>query len=132
MSPTTLFEKFTNTIKQNNTVEAQAIIEQGFDVNSQDQKGLTPLHYAAKEGSLKMVMFLVKNGAELDKKDNEWWTPLHVACHRDKLEVVQMLLDLGASKEQYTKEGVSPQDFLRHKYYLGPLLYERLEVKWDD
>ena len=45
---------------------------------------MTPLHYAARYGSLDQVNFLIANGANVNAQDSQEWTPLQHACYRSK------------------------------------------------
>jgi len=46
------------------------LINKSIDINAQDRKGKTALHYAGKYGYTKPVSFLLENGADLNIKDN--------------------------------------------------------------
>jgi len=56
------------------------LIENGSDVNAEDNTGMTPLHAAVKSADLKCSKILVKNGAMVSKKDRCGNTPLHFVC----------------------------------------------------
>ena len=51
-----------------------------LNVNSLDEKDLTPLHYAARYSNFKMLVVLHENGADLNKKGDDGMTPLHYAA----------------------------------------------------
>lgn len=44
------------------------IFSRGFDINAYNEKGSTPLHYAAESGNLAFFKFLLDRGANLDIK----------------------------------------------------------------
>lgn len=57
------------------------INEQRQDVNQIDSAGYTSLHYAARNGHLKICNILVQNGANIDAITRAGRaTPLHRAC----------------------------------------------------
>lgn len=57
---------------------------------------LNCLHWAADEGRLHAVHFLVREGMDLDKRCTEGRTPLILAAERGHTTVVKYLLDKGA------------------------------------
>jgi ankyrin repeat protein len=53
-----------------------------FDVNIQDIKQATPLHFATIYREIKNVELLIKYGADLNAQDFQGQTPLHIAVVR--------------------------------------------------
>ena len=49
-----------------------------------DNQKWTPLHYAASEGNLEMVKYLVEMKAKTNVKNNLGHTPRHTALHTRK------------------------------------------------
>jgi CHAT domain-containing protein/ankyrin repeat protein len=47
------------------------LLKQGLDINSRNQLGQTPLHYATMQDRVTIVVKLLSNGAKLDIEDNE-------------------------------------------------------------
>jgi len=56
------------------------------------QKGFTPLHIAAKYGSVPIAKILLSKGASPNAEGKNGLTPLHVATHYNSVEVAQLLL----------------------------------------
>lgn len=75
--------------KNNNIrkIEAMNLIIYSDDVEVQDKLGNTPLHYAAKSGSLTLCNFLCLKGARPKIVNNEGDTALHMAFYSGKMEV---------------------------------------------
>ncbi|MBM4028988.1 MAG: hypothetical protein FJ280_26860, partial [Planctomycetes bacterium] len=80
------------------------LILRGTDVNSRDEEGATPLHYAARAGDKKVAELLITHGAKIDAQDIEGETPLHDAAREHK-GVVQLLLTHGAAVSIADKRG---------------------------
>jgi hypothetical protein len=51
-------------IKAKELPQVQRLVEEGMDVNAMDANGATPLMWAAYQGDLEMVKWLVDNGAD--------------------------------------------------------------------
>lgn len=78
---------------------AQLLLEYGAQVNSQAGfYNTTPLHGAARNGSLELVKLLVSKGAKVNAVDKEFSMPLAEAVQADNLEIAKFLLEHGADK----------------------------------
>ena len=54
----------------------------GADIHAKDEKGITPLHYAAWSGNMSIVKYLTAKGADIHAKDEQGSiTPLHHAAY---------------------------------------------------
>ncbi|KAK6177454.1 hypothetical protein SNE40_015550 [Patella caerulea] len=70
-------------------------------INSRDENGLTPLHYAVREENLCALGTLLDLQAEshtnlINTQDKEGLTPLHYAVEKGNIEMVRELLHRGA------------------------------------
>ncbi|KAG7372327.1 ankyrin repeat domain protein [Nitzschia inconspicua] len=68
-----------------------------LNINSQDNVGMRPLHWAATEGSIPHTAIFLKHGADMEAKDNSGCTPLLIAAQYGQVEVVAYLLKKGAN-----------------------------------
>ena len=68
------------------------LIENGADVNTKDDNGWTPLHWAAFRGHEGVVKLLINNKASVDIKNNHAETPLHYAAYNGHEGVAELLL----------------------------------------
>jgi ankyrin repeat protein len=86
--------------KNKDTAMIQALLENGFDLEKENNEGQTPLSYAAANGHEGVVTLLLEKGAELETK-NEYigWTPLSYAAQNGHEAVVKLLLGKGAELE---------------------------------
>ncbi|KAJ1473746.1 ankyrin repeat-containing domain protein, partial [Baffinella frigidus] len=55
------------------------LLQQGSDVLAKDNRGATPLHFAAHAGSETSSIVLLEHGADASASDNTGMTPLHYA-----------------------------------------------------
>ncbi len=68
-----------------NTDLAEFLIENGADVNAQDNNGQTPLFYTARKiNNSQAAGLLIQNGAAINARDNRGNTPLIWATNRDE------------------------------------------------
>jgi len=78
----------------------------GVDFNMADrsEKGMTPLHYAAKFRSVKIVEVLIDGGADVRVGDDKGRTPLHYAAEVGNLDMVQYLVEHGPRNYEKVKD----------------------------
>ena len=76
------------------------------DANNQNRDDWTPMHFAAENGSLNVILAMVSRGAGIDPTDEFLRTPLMIAIENNKSAVARSLIELGAgieSKDIYGK-----------------------------
>lgn len=90
---------------------ARLMISRSVDPNYAEEitllgGGRTPLSYAAKQGSLEGVRFLIEEVTSgLDFRDAKGWTPLFYAASNGFLDAVKLLLSVGADPRVRDNEG---------------------------
>jgi ankyrin repeat protein len=99
-----LFWACTYIHSENRAALVTLLLERGFPANSMDNKGLTPLHWAAGSGCVECIPLLLAAGADVNARRNDGGTPLHTAA----LKTVDMLLDAGADTKSLDKLNRSP------------------------
>ena len=67
--------------------------------------GVTPLHWAAKNGSMEMVKILLESGADPNARDNKGCSVLICAASSGNLRMVKHLLSLDADADRADDEG---------------------------
>jgi ankyrin repeat protein len=83
---------------QVNAEAVRFLLENGIEVNRQDNNGDTPLHIAAiSTDSPSIIGLLVEYGADTEIKDCMGLTPLLFACIYDNFENVKELVKRGAN-----------------------------------
>ena len=97
----------------------KALINKGANVNAADNKGWTPLLFAAQEGYLKIVQALL-SAPEIDinARKPSVGTALMVAVDNGKDDVVKALIDYNANANIADKHGWTPLILAAKKGYL--------------
>jgi truncated hemoglobin YjbI/ankyrin repeat protein len=82
------------------------------DVESGPRRG-TPLHQAARHGSVSVAEALIDHGATIDARDGKGQTPLRRAVNCRRPEIVRLLVRRGADPTAADRQGVTPIDAAR-------------------
>ena len=113
----------------NQLVWAQKLIDKGADVN---QKGWTPLHYAATKGHIEMMRLLMEHHAYLDAESPNGTTPLMMAAHYGTPMATKLLLEEGADPRLKNRLGISALEFARKANKPESAQYiEAFEAAWN-
>jgi ankyrin repeat protein len=91
--------------------EVQWLLNMGHDVDVKNQRGSTPLHFAAKAGRTAIVRMLLDSGADIHLKGRDGRTALHRAAGDGHVAVAQVLLDFGADLLARDQDERTPEDF---------------------
>jgi len=75
---------------------------------ARDICGMTPLHWAIRNGNLEAVRVLINFGADPNSKDLDGKTPLHTAAWRNIVGCVNALLETGANANAKNYFGMPP------------------------
>lgn len=94
--------------KKENYAIVEILINNGANINYQNNNGLTALHAACQNNHANIVSLLINNGAIYDVQDNEGNTPLHIACKNKSLACAKILIMQNYSCTILNKEGISP------------------------
>ncbi|KAM0872595.1 hypothetical protein ACQ4PT_038615 [Festuca glaucescens] len=79
--------------------------ESGIDVNSVSKTGATPMSYAALEGNVQVMRYLLDRGGDHAMPDERGSTPLHHAALRGHCEAVRLLLSKGVPVDPVDHRG---------------------------
>jgi prolyl 4-hydroxylase len=86
-------------VQEGRVASLRSIIEEKKElIHAQDENGWTPLHEAARSGSVEAVKLLVENGADMNVKTRNGETALYIAEHTNTEEhpVIDLLEEMGA------------------------------------
>jgi ankyrin repeat protein len=96
--------QFLGDVSAGDLAAVEKFLDEGGNVNLQDEPGMTPLHHAAnddwKGSHLKMIELLIDRGANVNAIDDTHHTPLHLASSEG---AARLLIDAGADVNARTK-----------------------------
>lgn len=97
-------------VKSGDIKKIQQLIYKRYDVNAEDQDGMTPLLYAIESKNANIVNLLIQNGANVDNKNTHGHKPLFCAVVMDDpdIAIIQLLVKSGANVNVKDKDGVAP------------------------
>ncbi len=118
-------EQLEKALRSRDYARAERLVAWGADVNTKNEYGMMPLHYAAMYGSAGIARVLLNAKADVDAKDASGETPLHYVAingidvpgrgndveghgNAGHLEIAKMLLNAGANINARDEEGVIP------------------------
>lgn len=87
--------------KNNKAAISFLLMKQKADINRKASKGITPLHWAAKNGDQELITFLLANNANKEAVDENGKTPLfHAISHP---EIAKIFIENGANVNHCTQ-----------------------------
>mmetsp|Transcript_33191 Transcript_33191/g.83752 ORF Transcript_33191/g.83752 Transcript_33191/m.83752 type:complete len:182 (+) Transcript_33191:23-568(+) len=105
----------------------ERLVARGASVNQHDQYDRTPLHFAAFNGHLEAVRWLIDQKADVNVSGVvNGFTPLFAACENNDLEVAKLLVEAGADTNTKSRDGRTPiQHALHHnRTYVADYLHQ--------
>ncbi|XP_044758829.1 ankyrin-1-like [Coccinella septempunctata] len=117
---------------------SRILLENGADVNIQDDDGETPIFTALNgNDSIEQINILLQYGADLKAQDNMGRTPLHMLCASEvgiRLDILKLLLESGADPratdavgrtplESYTRNDITYRD-VKHSVVVTDMLMD--------
>ncbi len=102
------------------------MVERQVEIN---KTGWTPLHYAATNGHLEIVRYLLDQSAYVDAESPNGTTPLMMATRGGHIETVKLLLDEGADLRIRNQQGMTAIDFADR--YNQPEIAQGLRSRWQ-
>lgn len=91
----------------------EILINSGANVNSLDESGNAPIHWAAKGGYLDVMRCLSENGAGLNLRNRDSYLALHCAIQRQDHEMIDFLLNKEVLVDEYASVMLGRIDLIR-------------------
>ena len=85
--------------KSGNLEYVKLAIAKGANINTKDEKGSTPLHWATYYEYTEIIRFLLMEGANPYEKDNYGLTPIDVAKFNNKRKALKIFKEFGYLKD---------------------------------
>jgi len=95
---------------------AEYLINNGANINAQNEFGNTPLIVAAKAGIPTCVDLLIKKGAELNLQTNKGDTALHWAAKNGDSQILKLLLEAGLDPKIKNFDNKTAYDLANDEY----------------
>ncbi len=92
-------DAFMNAILSGDLSSVQAALEDGADVNTQDENGMSALTYSSTQQNKEIMTLLLEKGAKIDLTDTNGMSALHFSVMEGQIESVKLLLEKGASAD---------------------------------
>lgn len=86
-------------------------------VNTCDDRGFRPLHWAARFGHTRILKILLDHGADVDGREIHEMTALHIAASTGHTDAVALLLDHEADINARDNNGDTALDFAAFANY---------------
>ncbi|XP_059487078.1 ankyrin repeat and death domain-containing protein 1A-like isoform X2 [Neocloeon triangulifer] len=92
---------------KNDAEAVEAILKEPLDVNSRNNYGRAPIHWASSRGSTDIMQLLIEARCDIEAKDKYGMSPILMAAWHGHKDAVQLLIKCGANalvinKKQYT------------------------------
>ena len=95
---------FLGAVGRGDTKAVKKYLDKGYNVNLQDEPGMTPLHHAVNGNwngtNFDTIKLLIDRGANVNAIDDTHHTPLHMCNNK---EIAELLIDNGANVNAKTK-----------------------------
>lgn len=109
-------------------------LKNNSDINSTDDDGLAPIHYAAMKGNEKICRLLLQaRGVEVNIKDDKQQTPLHYAVNSGNLSLCKFLIEANACVNIPDEDNLTPLHYalINNNLELYELLVQNGAVEFD-
>lgn len=102
-------EQLREAAAEGNALRVQTLLERGVTAQAADERGITPLFMAAKNGHRNVITLLLEHGAAMNPTRQDGVTPFFVAVQEGRLDVVALFLEKGADVNAQARiGGVTP------------------------
>ena len=90
------------------SLEIDRLIKEGADINSETQKGVTPLIFAVSANQTKVAEMLIDYGSDVNKETSLRETPLLISVKNQNAEISEALIRAGADIDASDRYNATP------------------------
>ncbi len=99
---------FLKSLEANDRATIVLFLSGGFDVNTRDERGWTPLMISSFNGNEEIAELLIRGGADVHATDKNGYGPMHWAAYNGYHKVVKLLLEKNANPNAQSNHGWTP------------------------
>jgi ankyrin repeat protein len=96
---------FLKSAESGNREAMTAFIVSGAEIDTQDERGWTPLMISSFNGNQEIARLLIERGANIHIEDTSGYSPIHWAAFNGFTEIVKMLITKHANVNAQSKHG---------------------------
>nr|XP_012142860.1 PREDICTED: ankyrin repeat and death domain-containing protein 1A-like isoform X5 [Megachile rotundata] len=89
---------------KNEADTVRKVLKETVDVNSRNNYGRAPIHWAASRGNTEIIEMLIQAKCDIEARDKFGMRPLHMAARYGHRDAVKMLINAGASVSAMNKK----------------------------
>jgi ankyrin repeat protein len=99
---------FLNAVSRGTVEEVQQFIDEGYDMDIENEYGQSLLHLAVERSDVQIARILINNGADVDAVDDDHLTPLYCAVDMDDFPMIELLMNSEADPDIEDNNGQTP------------------------
>lgn len=88
--------------RTNDTAQMRSLLENGMNVDAQDEQGMTALGWAIKRRNVAAATLLVEAGADAEVEARDGWTPMSLAVRTGNATIIEIAMR-GLDRHQVTQ-----------------------------
>lgn len=121
-------------LNKENYFASRILLFLGADINAKDQRGYSPIHYAALSENSDILEYIIRSGGDVNLKDANGDTPLINAVSSDQFDNVVILLKNGAELNYKNGKGFTPImiSTLKDNIKITEFLFEKEGITPED
>ncbi|KAG7206695.1 hypothetical protein KM043_000370 [Ampulex compressa] len=89
---------------KNEADTVRKVLKETVDVNSRNNYGRAPIHWAASRGNTEIIEMLIQAKSDIEARDKFGMRPLHMAAWHGHRDAVKMLINAGANVSAVNKK----------------------------
>lgn len=118
--------------KKGNFNGIKSLVEQGINIDTIDQSGMTVLHRVIQKNNTELAKQIINElNPNLNIQNQIGWTPLYIACMKGNFEIAEILLNKGANPDLNDSVSKVTPLYLACENFNFPMIKLLVEYKAD-